>query len=204
MPRTGRPRSFDRDAAVTSATHLFWQHGYEGVSLDQLRTTMGGISSASFYAAFGSKEALYREALSVYLATYGRVTDALRDQTLPPRDRIEHALRRSAMMQTTPGHPTGCMVTLSATIGSDQTTALKGLTAAERQANREAIVLCVTAAIENGTLPANVDTVGLAAMFDGFLLGISLLARDGMTGDVLNGAITNAMRAWDVLAIAPR
>lgn len=204
MPRTGRPRSFDRDAAVTIATHLFWQHGYEGVSLEQLRITMGGISSASFYAAFGSKEALYREALSAYLATHGRVMDALHDQTLPPRDRIEHALRRTAMMQTEPGHPTGCMVALSATIGSEQTATLKGLTAAERQANREAISLCVTTAIENGALPPDVNAGGLATMFDGFLLGISLLARDGMTGDVLNGAISNAMRAWDMLAAAPR
>lgn len=201
MPRTGRPRAFDRDAAVTTATHLFWEHGYEGVSLDQLRRTMGGISSASFYAAFGSKEALYREALSTYLATHGRVTDALRDEALPPRERIEQALRRSAAMQTAPDHPTGCMVALSATIGSVQAATLQGVTAAERQANRHMIALCVAAAIENGTLRPDVDAVGLAAMFDGMLLGISLLARDGVTGDVIDAAISCAMCAWDMRAI---
>lgn len=204
MPRTGRPRTFDRDAAVMTATHLFWEHGYEGVSLDQLRKTMGGISSASFYAAFGSKEGLYREALSAYLSTHGRVTEALRDETLSPRERIEQTLRRSAKMQTAPDHPTGCMVALSATIGSEQAASLQGLTGAERQANREAIALCVTAAIKNGTLPPNVASAGLAAMFEGFLLGISLLARDGVTGDVLDAAISNAMCAWDMLAIPPQ
>lgn len=199
MPRTGRPRTFDRDAAITTATHLFWEHGYEGVSLDLLRRMMGGISSASFYAAFGSKEALYREALSTYLATHGRVMDALHDETLSPRERIEQTLRRSARMQTGSDHPTGCMVTLSATIGSNQAATLQGLTAIERHANREAIAQCVAAAIESGTLPRDVEPIGLAAMFEGLLLGISLLARDGVKLDVLEAAISNAMRAWDTL-----
>ncbi len=58
MPRTGRPREFDRDQALVAATDLFWRHGFEGASLAQLREAMGHISSASFHAAFKSKEAL--------------------------------------------------------------------------------------------------------------------------------------------------
>ena len=34
MPRTGRPRLFDRDEALTGAMHLFWHHGFEGASLE--------------------------------------------------------------------------------------------------------------------------------------------------------------------------
>lgn len=51
---------------------VFRQHGYEGASLDALRAAMGGISAASFYAAYRSKEALYRETLLWYLATHGQ------------------------------------------------------------------------------------------------------------------------------------
>ena len=57
--------------------HLFWEHGYEGASLLTLREAMGDISSASFYAAFGSKEALYRETLARYLAVHGGIVGAL-------------------------------------------------------------------------------------------------------------------------------
>ena len=80
MARTGRPRGFDRDEAITQAMHLFWEHGYEGASLAVLRHAMGDISSASFYAAFGSKEALYRETLERYLDKHGGIIGAVVQQ----------------------------------------------------------------------------------------------------------------------------
>jgi AcrR family transcriptional regulator len=186
MARTGRPRQFNRDAAVTAAMHLFWEHGYEGASLEQLRQAMGGISSASFYAAFTSKEALYRDVLARYQETHGRVMQALRDRSLPPRDRIEMAMRRSALMQTDKSHPSGCLVTLSATICSDDCTEVQALTAQERAANRQAIHDCVAEAIACGEL------------FDGLLLGLSLQARDGVEKDAMEAAITQALCAWDL------
>jgi AcrR family transcriptional regulator len=72
----------------------------------------GGISAPSFYAAFGSKEALFREAAQCYLDTYARVTECLWDDGQAPRQAIELALRQSAVMQSEPGHPPGCMVAL--------------------------------------------------------------------------------------------
>ena len=33
MARTGRPRTFDRDKALRSAVLLFWERGYDGVTL---------------------------------------------------------------------------------------------------------------------------------------------------------------------------
>ncbi len=82
MARTGRPRSFDRDPALASALGLFWRHGYEVASLEGLRRAMGGLSSASFYAAFGSKELFYHEALGLYLHTHGLAVALLSDLAL--------------------------------------------------------------------------------------------------------------------------
>jgi TetR/AcrR family transcriptional regulator, copper-responsive repressor len=100
-------------------------------------------------------------------------------------------------MQTGPGHPTGCMVTLSATICSDQAAALRELTSAERQVNRQLIEQCVRSAIGSGELRADTDAVGLATLFEGLLLGISLMARDGVSGPALDAAITSALASWD-------
>ena len=108
MARMGRPRTFDRDVAITQAMHLFWQHGYDATSLSQLKASIGGgITAPSFYAAFGSKQALFSEVMERYLNTHGRVTESLFDTTLPPKDAIERTLRRSAKMQCEPDHPKG-------------------------------------------------------------------------------------------------
>jgi len=113
MAQMGRPRTFDRQQAIEQALHLFWEQGYETTSLSQLKAQIGGgISAPSFYAAFGSKEALFKEAIECYLATYAQVTACLWDETLAPAVAITQALRRSAKMQCDAGHPKGCMVAL--------------------------------------------------------------------------------------------
>src|SRR5918993_4559717 len=65
----GRPRGFDREAALAQAMRLFWLKGFEATSIADLTGAMG-IGSPSLYAAFGSKEALYAEALRYYDAQY--------------------------------------------------------------------------------------------------------------------------------------
>ncbi|MEO6713734.1 MAG: TetR/AcrR family transcriptional regulator [Mycobacteriales bacterium] len=200
MARTGRPRGFDRDQAVVGAMHAFWEYGFDGTSLERLREAMGGISSASFYAAFGSKEALYREAVARYLETHGRVATALRDETLAPRARLETALRDSARMQADPSHPTGCMVALAAATRSNDSSVAHELTARERAANRHAIRECVRSAVDSGELGPDTDIDGLATLFDGLLVGISIAARDGVGAASLDAAITNALAAWDASA----
>ncbi len=203
MARTGRPRSFDRDAALAGALALFWRHGYDGASLDGLRRAMGGLSSASFYAAFGSKEGLYREALGLYLRTHGRAVAPLHDVSLPPRDRVELALRASARMQSGEGHPGGCLVALSSTVGSPENEALRALTVDERRANRDAIRASVDAAVATGGLRADTDAAGMATLFEGVLLGLSIQALDGVASACLDAAVTVALTAWDAhLSIA--
>ncbi|MCT8002338.1 TetR/AcrR family transcriptional regulator [Sphingomonas sanguinis] len=64
----GRPRGFALDAAVEVGQHLFHQHGYENVSVAALTEAIG-ITPPSFYAAFGSKTAFFKDALNRYSAT---------------------------------------------------------------------------------------------------------------------------------------
>jgi len=182
---------------------LFWEHGYEATSLTQLRAAMGGISTASFYAAFGSKEALFREVLERYLAAYGQVTAPLKDSNVPPRLAIEQALRASARMQTDRNHPLGCLIVLSTITGSPENQHLQARLAAERQRNREGVQACITRAIAAGKLSDGIGIAALAAVFDTFLVGLSVQARDGVPLAVLEAGITDLMRVWDSLATSP-
>src|SRR5690242_11856901 len=66
----GRPRSFDRAAALHKALMAFWEHGYEATSVSDLTRIMG-IGAPSLYAAFSDKRTLFEEVVRVYVDTHG-------------------------------------------------------------------------------------------------------------------------------------
>ncbi|UCJ14946.1 TetR/AcrR family transcriptional regulator [Pseudomonas sp. MM211] len=197
MAQMGRPRTFDRDAAIVQAMHLFWEHGYQATSLSQLKAGIGGgISAPSFYAAFGSKEALFDEVVERYMSTHGRVTESLFDSDLSARDAVELTLRRSASMQCETGHPRGCMVALGV-IGV--CTPEQGATVLSevRDRTRKGLRACIERAIADGELAADTDVQALTSAFDSFLLGLSTLARDGIEHVALDAAVGQIMKLWD-------
>ncbi|MFI8528407.1 TetR/AcrR family transcriptional regulator [Promicromonospora sukumoe] len=196
MARTGRPREFDRDTAVQTALRLFWEHGYDATSLGKLRAEMK-ISSASFYAAFGSKEALFDEIVSTYAASFGRVTDAVGQESLPPRDAVEQVLRASARMQTDRSHPSGCLVVLAAAVGADDHSTVRALLADHRAVVRRNVAACVRRAVATGELSPATDPDSMSVVFTGFLWGLSIESRDGTQLESLEAAITQLMQVWD-------
>lgn len=207
MAQMGRPRTFDRDQAVDQALQLFWQHGYDATSLAQLKAGLGGgISAPSFYAAFGSKEALFDECVQRYLATFAQVTECLWDENLPPRKAIETALRQSARMQCEDGHPKGCMVALGVmSAPSPENARVADALTQSRARTRAGILACVERGIRLGQLPDTLHAPTLATVFDSFLQGVSLLARDNTPHAVIDAAISQLLMTWDMAAsiVAP-
>ncbi|MFT8818679.1 MAG: TetR/AcrR family transcriptional regulator, partial [Komagataeibacter saccharivorans] len=194
---------FDWERAFDAAMALFWSQGYDRTSLTQLKASMGNISPASFYAAFGSKEALFREVVQHYLATYGQVMAPLWDESLSPREAIERTLRGSARMQSARAHPAGCLVVSGASNCSPENEPVQALLAAERQRTRAGIRACVERAIAIGELKASAATDILPDILTIFFHGMTCEARDGMTSKKLDAAITSLLTLWDVNAVKP-
>lgn len=61
----GRPRKYDPEAALESATRVFWQEGYDGTKVDDIAAATG-MSKPSLYAAFGEKPAIFKACLRRY------------------------------------------------------------------------------------------------------------------------------------------
>lgn len=192
----GRPREFDRDLALAKARDAFWERGYEGVSMSDLVAVMG-IASARIYAAFGSKESLFREAIALYEANEGGFAERALGRQSSARLAIEAMLRDAVLAYTRQGAPQGCMVVSAATNYSSENDAINAWLAGHRRARTDSIVERLRQAAQAGELKADADVAALGDCYATLLHGISVQARDGIGSARLLAMIAPAMRALD-------
>jgi TetR/AcrR family transcriptional regulator, transcriptional repressor for nem operon len=83
-----RPKEFDHSQVVKRAMDVFWQKGYEATSISDL-TEATALKPGSLYNTFGSKHAIYLQALDYYITNIGRQVFTVLDETLPGRLAIE-------------------------------------------------------------------------------------------------------------------
>ncbi|MET0430590.1 MAG: TetR/AcrR family transcriptional regulator [Microvirga sp.] len=199
MSTRGRPRTFDRAAVLEKAMDVFWQHGFEGSSLSDLTTAMG-INSPSLYAAFGSKEALYLEAVRHFSRTTGSGTlQALADES-SLRDGLARMLCASIDCATQDLRPRGCMVTLGAIHCAPENERVRAELMEMRRAVRDTLRLRIEKAIADGQLPADSDAGSLATYYASVTPGISIQAHDGAGREELMGIVAHALAAFDRMA----
>jgi AcrR family transcriptional regulator len=202
MSTRGRPRSFDRDAALRAAMKCFWKLGYEGASMAELTAAMG-INSPSLYAAFGSKEELFRAAVQLYLDTEDRETRDVLEAQPTARAAIDAMLRHAACSLTRPGHPHGCLLILGDSNASRDGESVRQFLTQRRRDIQAGLERRLRQGIADGDLPTVADVKAMAAFYMTVLQGLSLRARDGASRESLLQVADSAMAAWDSLAAAP-
>lgn len=65
LRRRGRPPRYDRKQALEGALNLFWERGYDAVTMDELARAMR-MHRPSIAGAFGDKRGIYRDAMALY------------------------------------------------------------------------------------------------------------------------------------------
>jgi AcrR family transcriptional regulator len=195
----GRPREFDRDEALTQAMQVFWTLGYEAASMAELRSAMG-ITQASLYAAFGSKEKLFREAVDLYRKTAGTTTARALEEKPTARESIETMLRDAVKSFTTAGRPAGCLVVLGTMNCSPESKPVKDHLLAFRLHTPRAIAERIRRGQREGDVPANAPAGALAAYYTTVLHGLSIQARDGASRSILSSVVDCAMSVWEQMA----
>jgi len=66
-----KPKLFNEQDVLEKVIELFWQHGFDGTSMQMLQDCMG-LSRASIYHTFKNKNELFRQALKQYLGKIGK------------------------------------------------------------------------------------------------------------------------------------
>jgi len=203
MAERGRPRAFDRRVALRRAMEVFWEHGYEGTSIHELTEAMG-INAPSLYAAFGCKEALFREAVALYAELEGGVLWRALVEEPTARRAVAALLRAGAIAYTEQGKPNGCMIVLAATTYTPKTEGIRDYLTEQRRASTETLRDRLERGVADGDLSPEVDTRMAAGYVSTVLHGMSVQARDGVGRDELLAVADAAMAGWDRLVQGAR
>jgi AcrR family transcriptional regulator len=195
MSALGRPRGFDRDAALDAAMLVFWRKGFLATSMNDLCEAMG-IRSPSLYAAFGSKESLYVDAIDRYISTVRPlVWDHIEDAS-SARAGIAALLHASAgLLPGVADFPRGCMVTLA--LASEECPG--DIPETVKRARLDGLALVrdrLERAVASGELPKTTDAGRLSRFYLSVFQGMAIQARDGASPEELAGIADVAMAAW--------
>ncbi|WP_069879037.1 TetR/AcrR family transcriptional regulator [Bosea sp. BIWAKO-01] len=192
MAVRGRPRSFDRDHALQLIMEVFWAKGYEGTQLNDLTAAIG-ITPPSFYAAFVSKEAAFREAVELYVATAGSAALRALDEGTTVQGSIRAMLQGSIDTALSAPHSGGCLLILGVVKCQAETEPLRELLRSIRKETELRIRARLDRAVTEGDLPASSNIPVLANYYSAVMQGLSMQARDGATRDELEALIAPSM-----------
>jgi AcrR family transcriptional regulator len=200
----GRPRSFSREQALQKALELFWAMGYEGTTVEALQKAMGGITAPSFYAAFGSKEALFREVIDLYGRTEGAPMRTALAEGKTARASVEGLLRAAATAFTQRDRPRGCLLSLSAVNCMPENRSVHDHARDCRLQRHKMLRQRLERGVAEGDIPQGVDLAALVSFYVAVIDGLSFSAQDGASRKTLESVVDGAVAAWSQLASKPR
>ncbi|QNK09559.1 TetR/AcrR family transcriptional regulator [Enterobacter sp. JUb54] len=192
----GRPKVFDKEAALDKAMALFWQHGYEATSLADL-VEATGAKAPTLYAEFVNKEGLFLAVLDRYISRFA----ARHEAVLFDEDKsVDQALRdyftAIATCFTSKDTPAGCfMINTSAALAASSTDIAN--TIKSRHAKQEQTLAQFLQQRQlRGELAENGDVQQLAQFLNCVLQGMSISAREGADFEKLMRIADTTLRLW--------
>ncbi len=193
MSPAGRPRTFDREEALKKAMLVFWKKGFEGTTMADLVAAIG-MKAPSVYAAFGNKDALFREAVELYKNKVEQGPLKALNETTFILKALENSLNESVKMVSGP-EASSCLIMAGAINCApehqEHVQHLRNL----RSMYKETLKNRFIRAIEDGQLIEGTQPDALAEFYFGFIHGLALRAKDGSTKEELHSSCKFAIEA---------
>lgn len=172
----GRPISFDREAILTEAMELFWDNGYNSLSINEIAKETG-LTRASLYNSFESKEALFMEAFHHY---FKQSPDKLLRQMKtgePVGPTLLEALKRAAALYLSDTKKRGCLgVNCFSELMSPEDKFSQEVTELY-ESFKTNLANMVQQAIDQGELPDTTNASDIANLILIFLNGYSVFSK---------------------------
>ncbi len=196
MPTVARPREFNPDEALEQAMQAFWSKGYEATSLSDLTRAMG-ISRSSFYETFGSKHALFLDAIERFGDTTVERSVAGLEGDGPARAAIAQVFGRIVDNAIARGDRRGCFVCNCATEVSPHDPEAAARVAACHGRNEAAFQAAVTRGQRAGEIADDRDPRALARYFTSSLNGLGVMTKAKPDRAALDDVVRVVLSALD-------
>ncbi|GAA0222703.1 TetR/AcrR family transcriptional regulator [Cryptosporangium japonicum] len=195
-----RTPGFDRDQALGSLVRQFWRHGYRGTSTEDLCTT-AALGRSSLYNTFGTKDVVYSECLSAYLADASTGFEAvLGAPGLSAFDKVAALLEGTVEQESrrqADGEPTGCLAvnTLVELAGDPAHAPVVDQVNRDTRARLAALATCIRLGQATGEINAALDASAYAEFVNATIVGIRVASRGGAGADTLRAIAACALRS---------
>jgi len=174
---------------------LFWDTGYAATSLDDLRRAMD-MKRPSIYAAFGDKQALYRQALDHYRARVRAVMKEVLDERRPLREALLDFYERAIeiyLSGETSGR--GCFLISTALTESVENPELRASLAEGFQGLDRLLCARIALGKQRGEVDAGANSEELGKVASAMLYSLAIQARTGATRRSLRATMHAALNS---------
>ncbi len=188
MATAGRPRSFDKDEALKKAMYVFWEKGYEGTTMSDLIESIG-MKAPSIYAAFGNKDAIFKEVVQSYLPIV--VDGQLKVLNSSPKiyDAVESTLKACVDLYTGKDNPPSCLVMTAAINTAPEHQEHVGTLRVLRKKYKDAWQARFEQAKSDKQLADDANPSELAEYFTTLIQGMTIKAKDGASKETLDATV---------------
>ena len=168
-------KRFDEEEILDKAMELFWQRGYQAVSMSDLVEELG-VNRSSLYATYGQKEDLFLKALLRYDRVHREEWFAGLSARFGPVESIRQAFVEVAEAPKR-SRRFGCLL-VNTTLDLPSAHSKLAVVVQEAfEATERFFEHQLDLAQRDGDLPENVDIPALAATLMALFLGLRVLAR---------------------------
>ncbi|MEZ8104711.1 MULTISPECIES: TetR/AcrR family transcriptional regulator [Vibrio] len=180
-----RKAQFDRDDVITKAKDLYWAKGYHGTSMRTLQEALD-MRSGSIYAAFGSKDNLFIEAIQRYAQDDGKTLAESMANSDSQIDGLKTFIRK-IILSNRDSAPSGmCMLVKSVSeLTEADNPELFAVVTELLGRIQTTLVESMKTAIHNGEIHSDKDPVELACYIQVQIIGLRTFARATNEFDVV-------------------
>lgn len=177
---------------------VFWELGYEGASLERLRTSMGIAHMPSLFKAFGDKERLFKSATDFYWDTYYVPLLADLETTPNVEEAFKFLLESLVDLYTAHAPMRGCLIITGATNCTPQNAAVVTWTAQYRDRIQSAIHGRLARAVSEKQISSSLLLSMFAEFYGTVIVGMATRARDKATTDMLLSTVSLAIEPLEI------